>query len=190
MNMFLIYIPLFLSTTDVLSELEKELHVENQDRGTFVQEQHLSGFSKVLTSRGKFLFVQGKGMLWDVLDPVPSELTVTKSKMILHYENQNEVEIKQPEISQILLSIFQGNLILLKNVFDVELEKNKKKWKLSLKTKQEQMAKFIKKIILTGERQVEQVIIEESNGDWKKINIMHGSQKSVLAVQENDRFKH
>lgn len=149
-------------------------------RGGFEQEKQVAGFKNPLRSQGKFVLARDKGVIWTTLKPFPSELVVTRDRILSRQpDGSQRVEVdarQQPamrSVNAVMFSLMSGDVGALSSRFDLAAQALPgDAWKLVLKPKSAALAKAFASIELQGDRYVRQVDIVEGNGDRTRLRFV------------------
>lgn len=146
-------------------------------RGEFVQEKRLKGFRNPLKSQGRFLVARERGVLWSTLKPFPSEVVLTRDRILSrHADGRSRVEVdarQQPalrSVNAMMFALMSGDVQALATRFDVQptlLPEGG--WRLMLTPRPGAMAQAFRQVTLVGDRYVRGVDIEEAGGDHTRL---------------------
>lgn len=166
-------------------------------RGGFEQQKQVEGFKNPLRSQGRFLLARDKGVVWTTLKPFPSEMVITRER-ILSFDAAGKRSVQadarqQPALRQVnamMFALMAGDLKALASRFDIDaraLPDNA--WTLALKPKSAAMAKAFSRIELRGDRYVREVVIVEGAGDRTTLKFVDLSEAPAqLTAAEAQRF--
>jgi len=143
--------------------------------GRFDQTKQLVGLKNPLLSNGRFCVVADKGVLWRSLHPFASTLRLTRDEIIqwqgervtLRLNAQQEPTLRL--INGILFAVLTGNFSELEKYFDVDGVVRNSAWSVKLKARDSGVAKVIGAIALEGGAYVNNIAIDEANGDRTRI---------------------
>jgi outer membrane lipoprotein-sorting protein len=146
-------------------------------RGDFQQEKQIAGFKNPLRSQGRFVLARDKGVIWTTLKPFPSELVVTRDRILSRQpDGSQRVEVdarQQPamrSVNAVMFSLMSGDVGVLSTYFNLDAQALPgDAWKLTLKPKSAALGKAFASIQLQGERYVREVVIVEASGDSTRI---------------------
>jgi hypothetical protein len=112
-------------------------------RGEFTQEKRIEGFKNPLRSQGRFLLARDKGVVWTTLKPFPSEVVLTRDRILSRQrDGSTRVELdarSKPAlraVNEMMFALMSGDVKALTGRFDAQpqlLPNNG--WKLVLKPK-------------------------------------------------------
>jgi len=145
--------------------------------GEFKQQKHLKALARPLVTTGKYVFVAGQGILWQVQSPYPARLLVTKDELIQWDDTGEPLKLgygKTPvfqALSNVFLTMFKGDIAALRNTFDLSATMTKDSWHLVLIPNYDILTAAISKLTVSGGRHVEQITIHEPRGDQTLIRL-------------------
>jgi len=166
-------------------------------KGEFEQVKTLKGFRNPLVSRGEFLVARGQGVWWHTRQPFESTLVVTKTRLFTRNADgsaSNLADAKaQPglqQVNELIFSLLAADLDSLADRFTIAAEPVAGGgWTLALTPRDPDIAKFLVRATLAGERDVQSVRIEEARGDTTQIRFSHQAPSAALTPDEAARFK-
>ena len=183
--------------TDIASLLHERLKVAPVLKGEFEQTKTLKGFRNPLVSRGEFLVARGQGVWWHTLQPFESTLVVTKTRLFTRnadgsagnlMDAQAEPGLRQ--VNELIFSLLAADLDVLADKFTVAAQPvGAAGWTLTLTPRDPNLAKFLVRATLSGERDVQAVRIEEARGDSTQIRFSRQVPSGALAPDEAARFQ-
>lgn len=180
-----------------LSVIQQRVAQVDVLRGGFEQEKRIAGFKNPLRSQGTFVVARGKGVVWTTLKPFPSEVVITGDRILSRQrDGSTRVEVdgrEQPalrSVNAMMFALVSGDVAALSARFDTRVEtKPGNAWTLALTPKSATLAKAFSRIVLTGDRYVREVDIEEANGDHTHLRFIDLSQTPAqLSADEARRF--
>jgi|TARA_B100000315_G_C14592021_1_gene596413 hypothetical protein len=131
----------------------------------FIQKRQISVLPLPLISKGKFNYHYEEGIVWEIQEPMQSKIIISKEGVQTE-DNFAIAETKgSSKLSEILLSLFSGNLETLETYFYVDVKGDTNQWHLLLEPKNNLVAAQIASISIKGKESVESLYILESNGD-------------------------
>lgn len=158
-----------------LSDVQRLLGGQSVICAAFTQQKSLKALTRPLTSKGRLIFVAGKGVLWQVLEPFPARLLI-KSDALIRWNDDGiaqKVNLDQTPVfralSHVFLALFSGETDKLQDIFDVESQSARSKWRLTLVPRTKILAAIIATVRASGGRFVNEVLIEEKQGDRTSI---------------------
>lgn len=166
-------------------------------RGDFSQEKQVQGFKNPLRSQGRFLLARDKGVVWTTLKPFPSEVVLTRDRILSRQRDGSariEMDAKQQpalrSVNAMMFALMSGDVKALSSRFDAKAQALPDNgWKLVLTPQPGPMAKAFSSITLEGDRYVRRVAIAEGNGDVTRLQFSALTQTPAqLAEDEARRF--
>lgn len=167
-------------------------------RGEFEQDKRISGFKNPLRSQGSFLLARDKGVLWATAKPFPSEVALTRDRILSRQRDgstRTEMDArKQPALRSVNLMMFalmSGDVEALSSRFDIQVQAQAKDaWRITLRPKPGALARSFESIVLDGDRYVRQVDIAEANGDRTQLKFLNLRETPAsLSADEAKRFE-
>ncbi len=166
-------------------------------RGEFVQTRRVEGFHGPLQSSGELVVVRGGGVLWTTRRPFVSTLVVTPDRLDtrdasgrLLRRTQLRDEPLLRSVNTLLLALVAADLEALATLFRLEAELlGDAGWRLRLKPIDSLLSRQLAQVEINGERFVQQVQIEERNGNdthvafagWRSGGELTAAERALLA---------
>jgi outer membrane lipoprotein-sorting protein len=182
---------------DFVKLIHQRLQVAPVLKGEFEQTKTLKGFRNPLVSHGEFLVARGQGVWWHTQQPFESTLVVTRTRLFTRdadgsasnlMDAQAEPGLKQ--VNELIFSLLAADLDVLADKFSVVAQAvGANGWTLTLTPRDANIAKFLVRATLTGERDVQTVRIEEARGDATQIRFAHQVPSTALTAAEATRFQ-
>ena len=140
--------------------------------GQFQQTKTLSGFDHPLVSRGEFLQVRGRGVLWRTLEPIQSKMVLTPDGVAGLPGNHNGAAARA--LSDIFMGLFELDLDHLSQRFELESSEpqNDEQWALQLVPRDPSLRQVIGRARIAGRDTLERVQFEDSLGDATHIELL------------------
>jgi hypothetical protein len=166
-------------------------------KGEFEQTKTLKGFRNALVSKGEFLVARGQGVWWHTREPFESTLVVTRTRLFTRNPDgsatnladaQAEPGVKQ--VNELIFSLLAADLDALADRFTIAAQPvGAAGWSLVLTPRDANLARFLVRATLAGERDVQSVRIEEARGDTTQIRFSRQQSAASLAGDEAARFQ-
>ena len=180
-----------------LTEIGRRLAKNSVICADFTQSKSLRALSRPLVSRGKFVFVAEKGILWQVREPFPSRVLIKKDALI-SWDGEGKPQRlsfgKNPifrSLSRVFLAVFSGEIDRLRETFEIETAVSESNWRLDLKPLDTGFAAIIARIRASGTQFVDELRIEEGRGDQTVIKFSGMNTDSCLLDNaEKSYFAH
>ena len=182
---------------DFVKLVHQRLRASPVLKGEFEQTKTLKGFKNPLVSHGEFLVARGVGVWWHVQQPFESTLVMTKTQLFTRaadgsavslVDAQAESGVKQ--VTEMILSLMAADIDVLGDKFTVVAQAvGANGWTLTLTPRDANIAKFLVRATLTGERDVQTVRLEEARGDASLIRFSHQVPSQALTPDEAARFQ-
>lgn len=162
---------------DILDQIKGRLTATDIVQGQFRQEKQLKFLSKPLVSEGDFTYSQGRGVIWNTVKPLVSQLLVSDSRLLT---SQGQQTIP-PSFGRVFPAMLGGDLAVLRADFAISGTAHTDHWQLQLVPNDPLLAKVIAGITLDGDRELRTVEIRETGGNLSRISfeaIRHPQQLS------------
>ena len=166
-------------------------------RGEFSQDKQVQGFKNPLRSQGRFLLARDKGVVWSTLKPFPSEVVLTRDRILSRQRDGStriEMDAKQQpalrSVNAMMFALMSGDVKALSSRFDVKAQAAPgNRWVLMLTPQPGPMTKAFTSITLDGDRYVRGVVIAEANGDVTRLQFTALTETPAqLTADEARRF--
>jgi hypothetical protein len=164
-------------------------------RGRFVQRRNLAGLSQPLESSGTFLFARGTGIEWHTQQPFDSQFLLTDAGIEQRDEGGVSLRIDtadQPAlavVSRVFFALFALDFTALSHDFELSGARRDSGWVLALKPRAEALGSVFRQAHVSGGASVEQVILEDGNGDSSVIDLTDVQyDPKGLTAEERGRF--
>jgi hypothetical protein len=182
---------------DFVKLIHERLRAAPVLKGEFEQVKTLKGFKNPLVSRGEFLVARGQGVWWHTRQPFESTLVVTRTRLFTRnadgsandlVDAQAEPGLKQ--VNELIFSLLAADLDVLADKFAVAAQPvGAAGWTLVLTPRDADIARFLVRATLGGERDVQTVRIEEARGDATQIRFSRQAPSTALTADESARFR-
>lgn len=180
---------------DSLSAISNRLTKAPLICGSFTQSKTLEALTRPLLSTGRIVFVEGKGVLWQVLEPFPTRVLVKKETLT----RWNDEGVPQTlgygpnpifnALSQVFLTVFTGRIERLKEAFLTESSITAEQWTLTLIPRTSALSAIIVNLRISGRTFVDQLLIDEKRGDRTVIQFADMTAESCrLSDAQKDYF--
>jgi hypothetical protein len=168
------------------------LEVAKAIRGKFTQSRRLAGLAKPLQSSGTFLFARSAGIEWHTLSPFDSQFLLTDAGITQHDEGGATLRIDtadQPAlavVSRVFFALFSLDYDALSRDFTIAGYRKADRWTLLLQPRSDALRRVFRQALLTGQASVDQVTLEEGNGDSSVIDLS-GVQYDAAGLTADER---
>ena len=142
----------------------------------FFQTKKVAALSRPLKSQGGIWVIDDQRLIWQVQKPIKSTLVISKGKL----KRFSHKDIVQPDIdspiaaniSRLMFGLFTGQLNGLQSAFEQKFSCADNRWYLRLVPTTKMFSKIFAGITLTGGKQLDNILIEERNGDTTAIQLV------------------
>jgi hypothetical protein len=163
----------------------------------FTQTKSLRALKRPLVSRGRFVFIAEKGVLWRVREPFPTQVLIRKDALIKWDDNGKAQRLGFGQtpifgaLSRVFLAVFAGDMNRLREDFEIGTDVSPSNWRLTLTPRDSRFAAIIARIGASGGRFVDELRFEEGRGDQTSIRFTAMNTRSCeLDAAEKGYFAH
>ena len=136
-------------------------------------------------------------MWWHTQQPFESTLVVTKTRLFTRNPDGStnnlmdaQAEPGLQQVNALIFSLLAADPEVLADKFDVVAQPvGANGWTLTLTPRDANLAKFLVRATLAGERDVQTVHIDEARGDATQIRFSHQVPSAALTADEAARFQ-
>lgn len=172
----LLVLSLFGSTVQAftLQDLQKQLSAHQTVQGDVAQKRFLRSLGQPLLSRGKFVMVAEKGLLWETLSPIASVIRITQDGMMQKDSAGQWQPLQQQGAGsrsqiRLFMDLLSGNTQGLSSQFTQSLVGTADNWALTLDPSSSVLKQIFQRIVIKGGQTVNQVTLNETQGDRSEI---------------------
>lgn len=174
------------------AEVQQLLALRQAKAARFEQEKQVAGLSQPLKASGELLLVRDLGLWWQQQKPFPLTLTLTPTRMVQQMAGQPATVIDNPqllEFSQMLLALFGSDEATLSRYFSIDFHSTEDGWQLVLVPTQAPLDKVFASLTLSGQGQLDQLLIADKQGDSTRIRFSGWRERPLpLTPEEQARF--
>ncbi|MHA2757373.1 outer membrane lipoprotein carrier protein LolA [Aeromonas dhakensis] len=174
------------------AEVQQLLALNQAKEARFEQEKLVAGLSQPLKASGELLLVRDLGLWWQQQKPFPLTLVLTPTRMVQQMAGQPATVIDNPqllEFSQMLLALFGSDEATLSRYFSIDFHSTEAGWQLVLVPTLAPLDKVFASLTLSGEGQLDQLLIADKQGDSTRIRFSDWRERPLpLTPEEQARF--
>ncbi len=187
--------PLHASSENVLQQIKVCMNDEPVIRGNFEQIRELQGVPQVLKSEGYFVIDRTVGVLWQTIKPFTHTTRITHGEIT---QKDGETTLfsltaqKEPTIaavSNVLFSIFSGDIVALTQYFEYTGTVEKNGWILTFTPKNIALKKIIHELSISGNTHVQFIKLTAASGDISTIRFFQTRTDATLTADEKVQFE-
>ena len=158
----------------------------------FEQEKQVAGLSQPLKASGELLLVRDLGLWWQQQKPFALTLTLMPQRMVQQVAGQPATVIDSPQVlefSQMLLALFGSDEATLSRYFSIDFQSLEAGWQLVMVPTQAPLDKVFASLTLSGQGQLDQLLIADKQGDSTRIRFSAWQARSLpLTPEKQARF--
>lgn len=179
----------------VLAEPSRTLAKSKVLQGKFTHRKYLTEIPQPLTATGEFAFGRDLGVYWHTLTPFDSVFLLTQQGMVQKDEGAETLRVSandQPAvrvIADIFLALFTLDVATLSSSFDLYGQKTNARWIIGLKPTSSTVASVFKQAVVSGGKDVEQVVLTDQHGDRTVIDLHSIANASEVSPAVRALFK-
>jgi hypothetical protein len=156
-------------------------------RARFVQTKTIPALTRPVVMTGRFVYARGTGVIWNIERPYPVRYLldergvteISKDGTALPRAGAGEMQ----HVGRILRALLEPDLEVLSRYFVPTVEGTAARWSLTLLPRPVLRQAF-KDVRVRGARFVEQVVLNEANGDVTVIEFRQTQEAAVLGEPE------
>jgi len=179
-----------------LEQLQQRFASQPVIRADFTQTREIAGMAQPLKSRGEMLIAQRQGLWWHQSAPFAMTLLLDDKRMVQTLNGQPpqvvtaEANPQMFQFNHLLSALFKADERVLRDSFVIDFkEKGEAQWTLGLTPKAAPLNKIFKRIDLAGGEFLEQIELNDSQGDRTHITLSNTRiQPTQLNAEERARF--
>ena len=177
----------------ILAQPSRSLANAKALQGRFIHRKYLPEIPQPLTAQGDFAVGRELGVYWHTQTPFDSVFLLTQQGMIQRDEGKETLRVASQDqpgvrvIADIFLALFTLDVATLSTSFDLYGHTSKQsqaspqvsQWTVGLKPKSNAAASLFKHAIISGDKDVRQVVLVDQHGDRTVIDlqaIVHSSE--------------
>lgn len=181
--------PMNVNGQKTLNALTQDLNKDRGVRGNFKQTKNIAILKQPLLSSGEFVFSRSQGLYWHTEEPFNSELLITKDKLVQRGEARSisELNINDHPLARIMTEVFGALFIqdqqTLARYFNQFFVSQGNTWQLGLLPNHHTFTQFIQQVVVRGQRQINEISIQEHNGDHTELrfhNVQRFTDETVV----------
>lgn len=175
---------------DVIGTIRSRLGDPKVVRGEFEQKKVIEALGKPLISRGDFVFVRDRGVVWRTHTPFAQTLRMTRTSITQEQGGQVLFRLsddREPAIramSEIFLPLFGANFFQLEKHFHIVGEVNGKNWRVVLDPIPTVLLQVFRQIRLEGTSHIRRVDLVDANDDRTEIRFLRVQTGDTLTPEE------
>lgn len=147
------------SDGDVLPELVRH----DAAVGRFTQQRRLPELERPIESSGRFAYADERGLLWQVREPVASNLVIDADGVFRDGERVRDSQALAA-IRPLFAGLFGGDLEGLERDFTVSRTDVDSGWRLVLEPRDAGLARALERLVIAGDAEPTRLVIESADG--------------------------
>ncbi|GHB16128.1 outer membrane lipoprotein carrier protein LolA [Salinicola rhizosphaerae] len=152
-----------------LADLQHQLAATPALKGKFEQQRHLADLDSTLDSHGRFRFVQGKSVVWQLESPVEERIELTPEAIT--NGSGDAVPPGGEQVARLFLQLLEGDWQSLESRFAIALSGSADAWQVALTPKAQALRQRIDHIDLKGARYIDHLEMHTPSGDRLEVRL-------------------
>jgi hypothetical protein len=197
----LLLLTFFCSTTVHTTETTTLDHIGSQVEqypvvhADFTQTKKMAALKRPLITTGNLVYLKEQGVLWQIDKPFRIGYLLSDEKIIEIAADGVRKERGQrdvpglAQIGRVFHAMLGANTAVLHEYFEVSTEGAAKKWRITLKPRNPQIAKFLHSMQISGGRFVETVNVIEAGGDTTFIRFYNNRGAKEASEADKQLFE-
>ena len=140
-----------------------ELNAHDIVVGRFIQRRHLPQLERPIASSGRFAYERGRGLLWQVTEPIASSLVIAADGVFQDGEPVEGAGALRA-VAPVFGALFAGESDRLGRHFEVDREATETGWRLQLRPRDATLAAAIERIVVAGQSGPDSLVLIGANG--------------------------
>lgn len=184
---------------DALDKISEKISLHSVIRAEFTQTKQMQALKRPLITTGQFTYAKSDGVLWQIAQPYRISYVLGEDKIVEINANglRKEKGLREvaglAQVGRVFRAMLGANASALRAYFDVTAQHDVEqgdaaKWQLMLKPRQQQIAKSLSLIELSGSQFVETIIIHEASGDTTTLRFKKTQGVATLTDSESKLF--
>ncbi len=160
-------------------------------RAEFTQIKTIAALTRPLVTSGRFTYVRGQGLLWRIEQPYRATYVLNEQGIVEIGDNGvARAPTAAPglqHVSRIFRALFEPDVALLQQYFDTTANGDAARWELVLTPQQAALRHVFKNVRIHGARFVDDVKLDEANGDFTVIRFRR-TQEAATPDDDEQRL--
>jgi hypothetical protein len=179
---------------DLMDEVKSRLQVHADQRGEFLQEKTVASLTKPLNAQGRFVYLTEQGLLWSIEKPYASDTVISGTSLLQSVNGRVILRANassQPgysAVSRVFMALISTDWQILEKDFRITGRIDGPEWQLVLIPKGGLFARFAYRLTLRGSASLQQIDIEEKNGDRTRYHFLNVRSAGLLCPAEKSMF--
>jgi Outer membrane lipoprotein carrier protein LolA len=163
-------------------------------RGKFVYRKYLQEIPQPLISRGEFVFAREWGINWHTRVPFDSDFVLTTQGITQRDDGKTTLQLSASEqpavkvVARIFLALLSLDVTSLQRSFALSGMQQGKQWQVGLRPTVAAIASVFKEATVSGNAQVESLLLRDANGDHTEISFAEVQYASDVTPAERALF--
>jgi Outer membrane lipoprotein carrier protein LolA-like len=159
-------------------------------RAEFVQQKQMAAFRKPLITRGRLVYIRNEGVIWKIESPLKLAYVLTDKRIVEIGEDgratvRNAQEVAGLEqVGRVFRALLGAQPEAVSDLFTVSASGSMAAWQMNMIPKPGPLTQVMAKIQLSGGRNLDRLVIEETGGDSTVIAFRNTSEADAPSTEE------
>lgn len=160
----------------------------------FTQTRRIAGLKQPVVSNGRVVFARGKGLVWQIERPYRYAYVFGANARV-EIDAKGERRQRQSgetggasQGAQVFDALLRGDLAALRGFFDVQVQGSPEAWTAQLRPRRGEVAGVLRQLSLKGGREVKEIALAETSGDFTLITLRLASRGDALSPADAQLF--
>lgn len=187
--------PIHAAETDMLKRIGSQIERHHVVHADFTQTKQMAALKRPLITTGHLVFLREQGVLWQIEKPYRIAYLLSDEKIVEIAADGSRKERGQrdvpglAQIGRVFHAMLGAQTNILHEYFNVSVEGNEKKWRITLTPRHPQIAQFLTQLRLNGGQFVEQIRILEAGGDTTLIRFTNSRGSKIPSESDKRLFE-
>jgi Outer membrane lipoprotein carrier protein LolA len=180
------------SEDEAIARIRALLEAQPRIRAEFEQTKQMADLQRPMVARGRMLVWGHTGVIWEMEEPVKNVIVLRENTTVRidargrRLTTRAEHDPAAARMGRVLNALLQGDTATLGQWFQIAAQIGAQGWSITLTPRKGPMAAFLNSMQVMGDRFVQAVALDESNGDSTRIRFLNHRDAAPLSEQERE----
>lgn len=183
-----------IDTPDLSAHFAQRMQQHPVLRAEFIQQKQMAAFKKPLVTNGRLVYLRNEGVIWKLEAPIKLAYIMT-DRSIVEIGEDGKANVRNAkdvpgieQVGRVFRSLLGAQSSAVSDLFTVSSTGALAAWQMTLTPKPGPLNQFMTQIQLNGGRNVDQIFIDETNGDKTTITFRNTTESGSLTPEEQALF--
>jgi hypothetical protein len=180
------------SDDEAMARIRALLEAQPRIRAEFEQTKHMADLQRPIVAHGRMLVWGQTGVVWEIDQPVKNVIVLRENTTVRidargrRQTSRAEHDPAAARMGRVLNALLQGDTATLGQWFQIAAQIGAQGWSITLTPRKGPMAAFLNSMQVMGDKFVQAVALDESNGDSTRIRFLNHRDAAPLSEQERE----